>query len=174
MYCPKCGVQNFEDAKFCRACGADISLVPQAIQKHLPEGAYGVLEVEEKEEKGRKDRKYKFKEPPTIEKGLESIFEGVAFFVIFMLGFHYFWQGALIWIWAIIPALGCVGKGIGQIVHARSLPKSLAPLPEGAFPVAAPPRAELPGRDTSEMSGQPLSVTEGTTRHLDAARPGKG
>ncbi len=168
MYCPKCGAHNYDDAKFCRACGADISLVPQALTRQLPDGAFGVLEVEEKERRGRKDRKYKFKEPPTIEKGLESIFEGIAFMVIFGLGFYYFWAAIMIWVWLAIPALGCVGKGIGQIVQARTLAKSQSPRPDSLLP-HAPAQAEPHARDTSEIAGQPLSVTEGTTRHLDAA-----
>ncbi|HYN84038.1 MAG TPA: zinc-ribbon domain-containing protein [Pyrinomonadaceae bacterium] len=169
MYCPKCGAHNFDDAKFCRACGADISLVSRALEGKIPEGAFGVVEVEEKEEKGRKDRKYKFKEPPTIEKGLESVFEGVAFLVIFLIGYFNFWGAIMIWVWAIIPALGCVGKGIGQIARARTLAKLPAPKAEAALPHARP-QAELAARDTAEMSGRPPSVTEGTTRHLDAAR----
>ncbi|HEX5706858.1 MAG TPA: zinc-ribbon domain-containing protein [Pyrinomonadaceae bacterium] len=170
MYCPKCGAHNYDDAKFCRACGADISLVPQALVGKIPEGAFGVVEVEEKETKGRKNRKYKFKEPPTIEQGLESIFEGIAFLVIFLIGFNYFfWAGILIWVWAIIPALGCVGKGIGQIARARELAKLPAQRHDAAL-THAPAFAELQARDTAEISGQPPSITEGTTRHLGAVR----
>jgi zinc-ribbon domain len=171
MYCPKCGAHNFDDAKFCRACGVDISFVPQALTMQMPEGVFGVLEVEEKEQEGRKDRKYKFKEPPTIEKGLESIFEGVGFMVIFLIGFYYYWTMIWIWVWAILPALGCVGKGLGQIAQARSLSKAQALRSEASTLPHAPTPAELPARDTSEIAGHPLSVTEGTTRHLDAARP---
>ncbi len=35
-YCPKCAAQNAEDAKYCRACGANISLVSQALSGQLP------------------------------------------------------------------------------------------------------------------------------------------
>ena len=31
MFCPKCATQNLDGASFCRACGANISLVPQAL-----------------------------------------------------------------------------------------------------------------------------------------------
>ena len=37
MFCPKCAAQNADDAKFCRACGTDISLVPQAVTGQLAE-----------------------------------------------------------------------------------------------------------------------------------------
>jgi hypothetical protein len=31
MFRQKCGVRNLEDVRFCRSCGADIHLVPQAL-----------------------------------------------------------------------------------------------------------------------------------------------
>ena len=31
MFCPKCATQNLDGASFCRTCGANISLVPQAL-----------------------------------------------------------------------------------------------------------------------------------------------
>ena len=37
MFCPRCAAQNTEEAKFCRSCGADISLVPQAVSGALAE-----------------------------------------------------------------------------------------------------------------------------------------
>ena len=36
MYCPHCGAQNVQDAKFCRGCGEDLRLVSQAVTKSLP------------------------------------------------------------------------------------------------------------------------------------------
>ncbi len=36
MYCPKCGTNNIDNASFCRACGTNLSLVPQALTGHLP------------------------------------------------------------------------------------------------------------------------------------------
>ena len=36
MFCPKCAAQNIDGAKFCRVCGANISLVPAALSGQLP------------------------------------------------------------------------------------------------------------------------------------------
>lgn len=36
MYCPRCGAQNADATKFCRACGDDLSIVAQAMTRHLP------------------------------------------------------------------------------------------------------------------------------------------
>lgn len=36
MYCPHCGAQNAQEAKFCRGCGEDLRLVSQAVTRSLP------------------------------------------------------------------------------------------------------------------------------------------
>jgi zinc-ribbon domain len=173
VFCPKCGVRNVDDAKFCRACGADISLVPQALTRTLPEGAFGVLEVAEEEKKGKKHRKYKFKEPPTLEKGLGKTFEGLAYLLICSIGFFYFFGAIFLWIWFIIPAMSCIGEGIGKIIESQKKRDALAPrapFPPGDITLPeTTQRAELPTRSTSEITMPPASITEETTRHLDAA-----
>ena len=35
MFCPKCGVKNPDDGKFCRKCGTDLNLVSDAIKGKL-------------------------------------------------------------------------------------------------------------------------------------------
>ncbi|MGH9903752.1 MAG: zinc-ribbon domain-containing protein, partial [Pyrinomonadaceae bacterium] len=37
MFCPRCAAQNVDDASFCRACGTNISLVPQALTGRFSE-----------------------------------------------------------------------------------------------------------------------------------------
>ena len=37
MFCPKCAAQNLDGASFCRVCGANVSLIPQALSGQLPE-----------------------------------------------------------------------------------------------------------------------------------------
>jgi hypothetical protein len=170
MFCPNCGVRNLEDAKFCRSCGADIRLVPQAMTGLLVEAPPPALEVEEREKEGGKKSKRKAKEPPTLEKGLENIFVGIAFLIIFLLGFFYLRGAYMIWVWFIIPALACVGEGLGQVIRSRSS-RALPTQVVARAPVAfkhAPRQSELPAPDTSEITMPPASVTEGTTRHLNA------
>ena len=36
MYCPKCGTENAETNKFCRACRENLKVVSQAMKRHLP------------------------------------------------------------------------------------------------------------------------------------------
>ena len=177
MFCPRCGVKNVDDAKFCRACGSDISLVPQALTRSLPEGAFGVVNITEEEKQGRKKRKYKFKEPPTLEKGLSKCMEGLAYLIICFIGFRYFFGAIFLCIWFIIPALSTFGEGVGQIIRSRSDRGALHPHtplhPDDFLPAPAHAADELTPRATAEIPPTPLSVTEGTTRHLDAARPAK-
>ena len=167
-YCPKCAAQNAEDAKFCRSCGANISLVPQALTGRLPEALPDALKAEDEDQNGS-GRRRKSKEPAYLEKGIQNIFIGVAFLIIFLAGLLFFRGAFMIWIWFIIPALACLGEGIGQFMRAKREQPALTPR-FGATAVMPPaPRvSELPARATSEIPQPPFSVTEGTTRHLDA------
>lgn len=173
MFCPRCGVKNVDDAKFCRTCGADISLVPQALERRPHGSASDALEVEAQgEDKKERKKKRKVKEPPTLADGLETIFSGIALLIIFYITFIYYGGSFYIWGWLLIPALSCFGHGIGQIVSARREPRPLAPAaPFRTEPLPEQPRAaELAALDTSEIIpiGPPTSVTEETTRKLGA------
>ena len=57
MYCPKCATANADDAKYCRACGLDLSVVAQAIEKRLPGRLIEKLDsyVRRKNERMRRD-----------------------------------------------------------------------------------------------------------------------
>jgi zinc-ribbon domain len=173
LFCPRCGVRNVEDAKYCRACGADISFVPQALTRSLPETALDVKKIGEELDEARKKLKKKTKEPPTLDKGLAKCMEGVAFLLIVLAGFFYFWGGIMLWIWFIIPALSNFGEGVGQIIRSRREHDAFPTHTSYSADELPPPHAHaagaLPQRETSEIAAPPLSVTEGTTRHLDAA-----
>ena len=36
MYCPRCAALNNDDVKFCRVCGENLTVVAQAMSRHLP------------------------------------------------------------------------------------------------------------------------------------------
>lgn len=167
MFCPRCAAQNLDDAKFCRACGADIRLVPQALQGALP------VELQKRGRSRAARHKEKKSAPPTIDAGLKKIFEGFGLFIIFLIGLFVFRGAFWLTVWFIIPALASVGEGIGQLIRARQEPSPLTipPPPEAAnFPRApfAPVVGELSSPDTREIVHAPASVTDGTTRHLNA------
>jgi hypothetical protein len=167
MYCPKCATQNISDAKFCRACGANLSLIPLALSGNLPAAD---AEDQRNDRLGndwfiRRRRRGKSKEPPSIEDGVESIFIGFAFVLVSLAVLYWFPGGFIWWFWLLIPAFACFGSGIGKIAnfkYAQHLkPPGSAPAP---IPAAGHP-SELRSPNTSEITP---SITEGTTRHLGA------
>lgn len=175
MYCPRCGVQNVDDARFCRACGADISLVPQALTGRLPE-RYAPAEPEElnrHESRRRRRRREREKEPPTVARGVERMIGGLGFILV-ALSIWLFAPGGHLWFfWFFIPAFFSLADGAQIYLRARDMQRQQY----GGLPPTAPavnqvrPAArlnELPSRETAEMLTPPGSVTEGTTRHLDA------
>jgi len=162
MYCPKCAAQNLEDAKFCRYCGTNLSLVPQALTGRLPE-------PEPPEELRRRVRRRSSQ--PTIQGAIKKISIGLAFLVIaIVLAFTRDRAG----MWMLIPAFILLGKGVGQLMTLRygqglvdrggSLTERQEP--RQTAPQEAPPTQRLPPPIDS-VPMPPPSVTEGTTRIFD-------
>jgi len=167
MYCPNCATSNLEGARFCRSCGADISLVPQALTGHLPES-----QTVASDEEGHRHRR---KRGPSLDRAIRSIFMGLGFLLVaIVLGFMP--MGRAWWFWMFIPAFSILGGGVAEYMRfkysqqQRSLPH--APVQPAMFAPPTPSRAgELPRRNTAELVMQPPSVTEGTTRLLDDEAP---
>ena len=165
MFCPKCASQNLEGASFCRTCGANISLVPQALSGQLPEV------IQEETDRGRHGRR-KHNREPSLDHAFKNIFMGLAFLII-SIALSFSFMGKTWWFWMLIPAFSMMGTGIAQYIRLKEAQKrSLA----AGFPVhhsisASPGVSALPPRNTGEMITPPASVTEGTTRHLGAEAP---
>lgn len=167
MFCPKCATQNMDNARFCRACGADISLVPAALTGHRAETPVVISE----EDETRASRRRRGKKPATYAKAFENLGVGLAFLIISVVVALAVPSGRFWWFWMLIPTFACFGEGIGQLIQLRrELPSPTAgPAPE-LYPSG---RAEsLPSRSTSEIMAPPPSITEGTTRHLGADKRG--
>lgn len=188
MYCPNCATENLNTARFCRTCGKDISLVPQAMNGRIS----AIAEDEEYagadsalERRGRRRRRERSHEGPvSMERSITRLFVGVGFlFMAFVLSrtpFSFAWYAML------FMALMILGKGVAGLVynltqgrraklHAAD-PATTGPVIGPAVaPVTTslPPRndlSELPPRNTAELI-QPPSITEGTTRHLGVEAP---
>src|SRR5919197_5283285 len=97
MFCPKCATQNVEGASYCRVCGANISLIPQALSGQLPQ-----LEESNCFESGRTRRRGRQRGALSLEHAFKNIFMGVAFFMI-AIGIS-FSVGRGWWFWMLIPA----------------------------------------------------------------------
>jgi hypothetical protein len=164
MFCPKCATQNVDGASFCRSCGANISLVPQALSGELPTNrATEALD--------RISRRKRRKEP-TIDEGIRHLMMGIAFVVISILVGKYSPGGWTWWYWLLIPASTLLGKGISDLIRVRQF-KTSAPAAVAQPQMTAGARLEsLPSLRTGELRSAPVaSVTEGTTRHLGAEAP---
>ncbi|HYV11466.1 MAG TPA: zinc-ribbon domain-containing protein [Pyrinomonadaceae bacterium] len=157
MFCPKCATQNLDGASFCRSCGANISLVPQALTGQLVQPQSPLTEDDGvcRTKRGRE---------LTIEQPIKSFFMGIAFVIIAIVlsrTIGYGW-----WFWMLIPAFVFMGTGIGQYMRLQEHAKraSLAQPPVGRSFVE-PPRAP------EGLRAPVSSVTEGTTRHLGVEAP---
>jgi len=160
IYCPRCAAQNIEDAKFCRSCGTDISLISQALTGYLPPPPPAI-----------KDKKTSGKKTASIEEAMSTLFVGVAFLLIVLGGAIFFTGGFMIWIWMLIPGFGCVGSGIGKYLQFRhdrqpKIGTAIRNLEPPSF-LNRSERAteELPASNDSALPR--ASVTDGTTRLFD-------
>jgi hypothetical protein len=166
MYCPKCGAQNIEDAKFCRGCGADIALVPQAMTGRLPETppvAGFVFDPTGRRHRHRDGT-------PRLDKAVTNFFMGVGFLLVALSVMVFAPAGRLWWFWMLIPAFSMMGGGIAEYVRYKQSRGEEIKLPGTDSKKAMPTPARvsaLPPRNTSELIPPPPSITENTTRHLD-------
>jgi hypothetical protein len=74
MYCPKCGTQNVDNASFCRGCGANVSLIPQALNGHLPEAVVAG-------DDGRAGQ-HREEDEANLSKAIVKVFVGIAFVLV--------------------------------------------------------------------------------------------
>lgn len=174
MFCPKCATQNGDGARFCRSCGADVSLVPQAMMGHVPAAAPVMNDDEEEDSRSERRRKSRHGRQSSYEGGIRNIFVGVGFLCV-AIALAYSNGGRGWWYWLLIPAFSMIGGGVAEYLRAKNSPKEIpaqpiqtqAQMPRTAF------AGDLPPRNTAELMPQPPSVTEGTTRHLGAEAPTK-
>ncbi|HZS09870.1 MAG TPA: zinc ribbon domain-containing protein [Blastocatellia bacterium] len=158
MYCPKCAAP-IDGVKFCRSCGTNVSLVPQAISGTLPPAQPAPLaEIQSQ---------LRIIAAPE-NNGIGQLMGGVGFLLAAFFTHFY---------WLLIPAFIMLSKGFGKIVSLRQARRYVAELTASqvSAPIPAPPPAaaipsapdtdELPPREPAAIT--PPSVVEGTTRHLD-------
>ena len=164
MFCPKCATQNPEGGSFCRGCGANISLVPQALRGEI------VTPAPEEVTRHRRRHRREGREL-TLDQAFKNMFLGIAFLLIAIVlsrtGIGGGW-----WFWMLLPAFSLMGTGIAQCIRVREKEKRAA-LQEPPASRAFPDRfqAQMPARPTDELMAPVPSVTEGTTRHLGVEAP---
>ncbi len=165
MFCPKCAAQNLEGASYCRVCGANISLVPQALTGQLQQGSEEDLSRFEKRQLRRHGKE------ASLERAFKNVFMGIAFLLVAM-ALLFSRMGTGWWFWMLIPAFSMMGTGIAQFIRLREgANRSLSFQNTAQAAIQTPPPVNFPRRNTGELTTPPPSVTEGTTRHLSTEAP---
>ena len=155
MFCPKCATPNPDGGSFCRGCGANISLVPQALTGQLAKS------TDEVPEQGSRPGTSEL----TLDQAFKNVFLGIAFLII-AIALSRSGIGSTWWFWMLLPAFGLMGTGVAQCIRVREREKRellQAPPVARAFPERAP--------NTDQLMAPVASVTEGTTRHLGVEAP---
>jgi len=171
MYCPNCAAQ-IDGVRFCRSCGANVSLVSQALTGQLaPAGGRGG----DGQGGGGRGGDGKSGRSPSIEAAASSFFSGIGLFIAAFAALSFAPAGRLWWFWILIPAFGSMGHGVGQYLRyrehlrLRSGPPSLfsPQVPDtGQLPASKPAMATLPGSPIPKGS-----IVEQTTLNLDRVDP---
>ena len=152
MFCPKCATQNVDGASYCRHCGANVSLVPQALNGDLPR-------------EPQRDDQYPGRRAPSMERAIRRLMMGVAFAVMIALA-TMFAPGKMNWqFWMIVPAMFMFGRGFVELARVHGA--------RNRFEMTSPPhlnsvrQTELAAVKTGELMTAVPSVTESTTRLLE-------
>ena|SRR5262245_16114193 len=163
MHC--CRKLTIDGTKFCRSCGTNVSLVPQALAGQLPaptgEG-----------QEWRPGRRHRSRQP-AIDRGfVTTFFTGIAFLIAtYIVSFRI--PSGIFWGWSLlIPALACLGEAVGGYLKFRDQRRQeQIPAPQYTPPSHQPnpPLLEISAPTTSELI-PPTSITEDTTKRLEASR----
>jgi len=159
MFCPKCATPNADGASFCRGCGANISLVSQALTGEIAPAA---------EETPLKNDEVcaRTGKPLTVDHAVRNVFLGIAFLIIAVVLSRTI--GQVWWFWMLIPAFSLMGMGVGQFIRIRDREKRELQAPVSATRAftSRPTAPPLHAPNTEQLMPPVASVTEGTTRHL--------
>jgi len=158
MFCPKCATQNVDGASYCRSCGVNISLVPQALTGQMtaatpPDDVYY---------RGR----YRRRGGPSMDYAIRSLAMGIAFAVMAILTSRFAPGSGRWWFWLLVPAFLLFSRGISELVRVNQRKNEQPQPPQPMINTVRTP--DLPPAKTSELMTPVPSVTEGTTQHLGA------
>jgi len=169
MYCPNCAA-TIDGVKFCRSCGSNVSLIPQAMSGQLPQSDDAKDKLRQGHHHWDWGHHRQLKREPSIERAMSCFFSGMGFLLAAMF-VVFFSPSGFRWGWAFLfPAFGLFGAGVGQYLQLKELQRQQRPLnqPE-ARPAADQPSGQSPmlsAPTTSELI-KPPSVSEHTTRRLE-------
>ena len=188
MYCPKCAAP-IDGVKFCRQCGANVSLVPQALTGQLPvpvqtEATPPAMQTTDVHygRRHRRQRQAQPAEPPSMAHAFNHVLLGLGFLAAVAIVMR-FSPGGMSWGWVFLfPAMGAFGKAVSEYYRAaeaqqqaRSQPfqPTLAPQPvisqQPFIQVPTTSELKLPvaAQEAAQDLAQPVSITEHTTALLE-------
>ena len=177
MYCPNCGSNNQAGINFCTRCGTNLTAVSDAL-----EGKPGGSSEQVRQLPELLKRYHSGRHKMTL--GALSLLAGVGLGAVLLMSGHW---AALFWVffWAILGLLGYGAQNFTKgwnewsesSIEIKALragasfsgPPRLSPKDAGSK-IRPPARATelLPVESASHV--QPPSVTEATTRHLEAEK----
>jgi len=196
MFCPKCGVENSDNGKFCRKCGTNLSGIAEVLEsgdESISEeprsiGAYvDPTGISSSFGHDPGSRGVQRNDPDHLwAGGIRNTICGVGFLVVAMALFLTDVAGGQSWWWAmLIPGFSMIGGGIGSIAKAKRLEKRMV----GDSDVTRQKqlikneKVSLPPKQTDYVSPEslnyntgdlvPSSVIDNTTRHLEMDKEGE-
>jgi hypothetical protein len=153
MFCPNCATKQIDGAHFCRSCGANISLVSQALAGQLPEAK------PLQDYYGRRRRR-----APSMDYAIRSLTMGVAFALMAVMTSKFAPGSGRWWFWLLVPAFMMFARGFADLARVRRWKNETQQPPQPMVNAVRTP--EMPAARTGALMSPVPSVTEGTTRHL--------
>jgi len=155
MYCPQCA-SPIDGVKFCRSCGANVSLIPQALTGRLQ------ADTDESEEWSPYRLRRRSRQQP-VDRFITTFFTGIAFLIAtFVISFRV--PSGIIWGWAmLIPAFACFGEAFAQYLKYRDQRRQVQ------AQISHYNTQRIEPHQPAEIS-QPSSIAEPTTKHLDSSQ----
>ena len=169
MYCPTCAAPNDAGVKYCRSCGQDLTLIAKALTKRGPVMLLGQITKELQEDKERQKQ-------PRITRGLLWTGISIVFFVLWCLRLYQHSAEFGTVVLGLMNAFLILGFGVREFVRYLLL----EPDDEKHLPASQEQRGrildltprQLANKKSSPSVGPIASVTEPTTRQLDAKPQG--
>jgi hypothetical protein len=196
MFCPQCGNKQSDELKFCNLCGANLFAVRQVVALREGEEKFDWSKTWVAEmflsESERKRRNAALERERGVTPEMKRYNEIKAGVIVSCIGFavsvflFVFMEGIIrsgqnppsdaeilsrVWVAGLIPFM----VGVALIINGVFVSKKMAevarreqPSAPNTLGAAAPERPPLRAADTSEFLPPDYSVTESTTRHLQA------